>query len=75
MYVAREMTGRSFFFIGRKIKRHHTTVLYGVRVVQGLLDAGDAEIVAAVEAIMERLRVTAGASSDREALIDGRDRQ
>jgi chromosomal replication initiation ATPase DnaA len=58
MYVAREMTGRSFPFIGSKIgARHHTTILHGVRTVKGLLAAGDAEMVAAVEAIMERLRV------------------
>jgi chromosomal replication initiator protein len=76
MYVAREMTGRSLEFIGEKIgERHHTTVLHGVRVIRGRLDAGDAEMVAAVEAIMARLRVTAGAPwmavppSDREALI------
>jgi chromosomal replication initiator protein len=57
MYVARKMTGRSLFFIGRKIgDRHHTTVLHGVRAVRGLLDAGDAEMVAAVGAIMERLQ-------------------
>jgi chromosomal replication initiator protein len=63
MYVARKMTGRSLLFIGRKIgDRHHTTVLHGVRAVRGLLDAGDAEMVAAVGAIMERLRVTAGAA-------------
>ena len=57
MYVARKMTGRSLFFIGRKIgDRHHTTVLHGVRAVRGLLDAGDAEMVAAVGAIVERLQ-------------------
>ena len=74
MYVARKMTGRSFFFIGRKIgDRHHTTVLHGVRAVRGLLDAGDAEMVAAVGAIMERLqsdgRWRAVSRPDGEALI------
>ena len=74
MYVARKMTGRSLFFIGRKIgDRHHTTVLHGVRAVRGLLDAGDAEMVAAVGAIMERLqsdgRWRAGSRPDGEALI------
>jgi Bacterial dnaA protein helix-turn-helix len=62
MYVARKMTGRSLSFIGRKIgDRHRTTILHGVRAIKGLLDAGDAEMVAAVGAIMERLQVTAGA--------------
>ena len=57
MYVARKMTGRSLFFIGRKIgDRHHTTVRHCVRAVRGLLDAGDAEMVAAVGAIMGRLQ-------------------
>ena len=74
MYVARKITGRSLFFIGRKIgDRHHTTVLHGVRAVRGLLDAGDAEMVAAVGAIMERLqgdgRWRAVSRPDGEALI------
>jgi chromosomal replication initiator protein len=61
MYVAREMTGRSLSFIGSEIGgRDHSTVLHSVRVVRGLLDAGDAEVTAAVEAIMERLKVTRG---------------
>jgi chromosomal replication initiator protein len=61
MYVARKMTGRSLEFIGHKIgDRHHTTILHGVRAVKSRLDAGDAEMRAAVEAIMERLRVMRG---------------
>jgi chromosomal replication initiation ATPase DnaA len=62
MYVAREITGRSLFFIGRKIgERHHTTILHGVRTIRGLLVAGDVETMAAVAAIMERLQVKGGA--------------
>jgi chromosomal replication initiation ATPase DnaA len=58
MYVAREMTGRSLPFIGKKIGgRDHTTVLHGVRVVKGLILAGDAETIAAVNQIIERLQV------------------
>jgi chromosomal replication initiator protein len=62
MYVARQMTGRSLAFIGSKIgDRHHTTILHGVRAVKGLLDAGNAETMAAVEAIKERLQAAGGA--------------
>jgi chromosomal replication initiation ATPase DnaA len=58
MYVAREVTGRSLPFIGRKIGgRDHTTILHGVRVVKGLILAGDAETIAAVNQITERLQV------------------
>jgi chromosomal replication initiation ATPase DnaA len=58
MYVAREMTGRSLPFIGKKIGgRDHTTILHGVRVVKGLILAGDAETIAAVQQITERLQV------------------
>jgi chromosomal replication initiation ATPase DnaA len=61
MYVAREMTGRSLPFIGKKIGgRDHTTVLHGVRVVKGLILAGDAETIAAVRQITEHLQMTAG---------------
>jgi chromosomal replication initiator protein len=62
MYVAHEMTGRSLVYIGRKIgDRDHTTVLHGVRVVKRLLDAGDAETIAAVNQIIERLQIAGGA--------------
>lgn len=62
MYVAHKTTGRSLVFIGRRIgDRDHTTVLHGVRVVKGLLDGGDAETIAAVNQIIERLRIAGGA--------------
>jgi hypothetical protein len=62
MYVARETTGRSTLFIGRHMGgRDHTTVLHGVRVVKGLIEAGDTETIAAVDQIIERLQVTGGA--------------
>jgi chromosomal replication initiation ATPase DnaA len=62
MYVARQMTGRSLPFIAHDMgKRHHTTVSDGVRVVKDLLEAGDAETIAAVDQIIERLQVTGGA--------------
>jgi hypothetical protein len=54
MYVAHKMTGRSLVFIGRKIGD-------GV-AVEGRLDAGGAEMMAAVGTIMARLQVTAGAA-------------
>ena len=59
MYVAREMTGRSMPCIGRHLDRDHSTVLHGVRAIKGLLDADDAETVAAVDAIKERLSAPA----------------
>jgi chromosomal replication initiation ATPase DnaA len=58
MYIARKVTGRSMpviaYYMGN---RDHTTILHGMRVIKSLLDAGDAEMVAAVGAIMERLQV------------------
>jgi chromosomal replication initiation ATPase DnaA len=61
MYVAHKMTGRSSPFIAYYMgNRNHTTILFGVRAVKGLLDAGDAETTAAVRAIMDRLQVTRG---------------
>jgi hypothetical protein len=63
MYVAHEMTGRGLPFIAYYMgNRHHTTILHGVRAVRNLLDAGNAETIAAVVTIMERLR---GTGSDR----------
>jgi chromosomal replication initiator protein len=58
MYVAHEMTGRGLPFIGYHMGgRCHTTILHGVRAVKALLDAGDAETIAAVGAIKARLQL------------------
>jgi chromosomal replication initiator protein len=57
MWVAHQLTGRSYPFIANKMGgRDHTTVLHGVRAVQALLDAGDAETVEAVNAIVESVK-------------------
>jgi hypothetical protein len=62
MYVAYQVTGHGLPFIGSKIGgRDHTTILHGVRVVEALIDAGDAETATAVDRIIERLQVTGGA--------------
>jgi chromosomal replication initiator protein len=62
MYVARQVTGRSLPFIGKKMGgRDHSTILHGVRTVQALIDAGDAATVEAVDAITSRLNVAGGA--------------
>jgi chromosomal replication initiation ATPase DnaA len=58
MYVACEMTGRNRPFIAYYMgNRSHKTIEQGARVIKGSLDAGNAEIVAAVSAIKERLQV------------------
>jgi Bacterial dnaA protein helix-turn-helix len=59
MYVACQVTGRSLRFMGGRMGgRCHTTILRGVRAVQGLLDADDTETAAAVRAIREQLLTT-----------------
>jgi chromosomal replication initiation ATPase DnaA len=58
MYVAHKMIGRGLPFIGHHMgDRHHTTILHGERAVKALLDVGDAETIAAVGVIKERLQV------------------
>jgi chromosomal replication initiator protein len=58
MYVAHKMIGRGLLFIGYHMgDRHHTTILHGVRAVRALLDGGDAETIAAVGVIKERLQL------------------
>jgi hypothetical protein len=55
-YAARRVTGRSLPFIARRMGgRDHTTILHGVRTVQALIDAGDADTIAAVNALVEQL--------------------
>ena len=56
MYVAHRLAGRGTPFIARHMnRRDHTTILHGVRAVKALIDAGDVETNAAVDAIVSRL--------------------
>jgi chromosomal replication initiator protein len=56
MYVAHKLTGRSLPFIAKTVgRKDHTTVLHANRVIQGRIEAGDAETVEAVNAIVEKL--------------------
>jgi Bacterial dnaA protein helix-turn-helix len=56
MYVAHRTTGRSLVFIGHKLGgRDHTTILHGVRAVRALIEAGEVETIAAVDAIVGKL--------------------
>jgi chromosomal replication initiation ATPase DnaA len=58
VFVACKVTGRGTPFSGRRIgNRDHTAILHGVCAVKALLDAGDAETIAAVGAIKERLQL------------------
>ena len=56
MFVAREVTGRSLPFIGRRTgDRDHTAILHGWRAVQSLIDSGDTDTIAVIIQIIERL--------------------
>lgn len=55
MFMAMAVTGKSLPEIGRAFGRDHTTILYAVHKIRRLLDAGEPEILAAREAILERL--------------------
>jgi Bacterial dnaA protein helix-turn-helix len=57
MYVAHKLTNRGMPFIARYMgDRDHTTVLYGIRAATALIDAGDADIIGAVNAIVEQIQ-------------------
>jgi chromosomal replication initiator protein len=51
MYVARKATDVSYPELGRAFGRDHTTVIYAVRSVQKLVDAGDARVIRALNVI------------------------
>jgi chromosomal replication initiator protein len=56
MYVAHKLTSRSLSFIAQRMgHRDHTTVLHGIRCAKALIDAGDAETIVTVNAIVEQL--------------------
>jgi hypothetical protein len=62
-FVARQTTARSLPFIGKKMGgRDHSTILHAVRTVQARIDAGDADTIAAVDAIVARIQTTGGAN-------------
>jgi chromosomal replication initiation ATPase DnaA len=63
MYVARQLTARSLPYIASKLgKKDHSTILHAVRTVQARIDAGDADTIAAVDAIVARIQATGGAN-------------
>lgn len=62
MYLCRELTHNSYPFLGRHFDRDHTTVLYGVNVIEERLKS-DPKLREAVESIRESLK-----SVDRSAL-------
>lgn len=52
-YVAKVKTERSFPDIGRRMGgRDHTTVLYAVRTIEGMIESGDATIINHVNAVI-----------------------
>lgn len=56
MYLCQTLTMRSFPFIGRAVgKRDHSTVIHGVRKVQGQICAGNALVTEAVDHLTKRL--------------------
>jgi chromosomal replication initiation ATPase DnaA len=60
MFIARNVTRESLPSIGRCIGgRDHTTILYGTRAMQRLIDSGDTGTLAAVVRIIERLTAEA----------------
>jgi chromosomal replication initiator protein len=59
MFVARRLTSRSLPYIAAKMgKQDHTTILHGVRNIAALIEAGHAETIAAVTAIVAQLGVS-----------------
>lgn len=61
MYLARQLTKRSFAEIGRALRRDHTTVMHGSATIERLLSR-DQALAADVAAIRDRL---AGRASER----------
>lgn len=56
MYIARITTLRSLPEIGRRIGgRDHTTILHGVRRIEGMIDSGDTALAEDAAAIRKRL--------------------
>jgi hypothetical protein len=55
MWVARDELDASFPEIGKYFDRDHTTVLYGCREIQKLIDANDRSTILKINAIRARL--------------------
>lgn len=54
-YLCKDLTTRSFPDIGRIFERDHTTVLYGVRKIQSLIDKQDQKTIDNINAIKAEL--------------------
>jgi hypothetical protein len=54
MYLARELSGKSFPDIGQRFNRDHTTVMHAIEAVEKRMYA-DAEVLLDVEILRERL--------------------
>jgi chromosomal replication initiator protein len=63
MYLARELTGLSLTQIARGVGRDHTTVMHGVRAVQGRLQPGSE-----TEAAIHKVRLRLGSAGEGEAV-------
>lgn len=60
MYLARDMTARSYPEIGERLHgRDHTTVMYGIRVVEKAMEQ-DRDMVDDVEAVRSRVFLRMG---------------
>lgn len=57
MYLAKKHTACSLAMIGERIKRDHTSVLHGIRVIEKLLNEGNKQIADDIAAIKQRLGV------------------
>jgi chromosomal replication initiator protein len=55
MYLARNMTGRSWPAIARKMQLNHSTVMSGYQVIAKRLEQGDASTIIAVDEISRRV--------------------
>lgn len=69
MFLAREYTGLAYQYLGEAFDRNHTTVMYGLRVIEARLPH-DARLAAILELIRiridEALKKSAG---DEQAVI------
>lgn len=52
MWVASKTTDRSFGEIGACLRRDHSTVMHGISKISSLIDAGDRQTLATLEAVL-----------------------
>lgn len=71
-WIAHYKLDKSYTFIGQVFRKDHTSVIYGVKQCQSMIDAGDRQVIDVIDGVCELLRM---GPDDVERHVAGLERQ